>query len=107
MKQLQDCVSGLPERIVQGIITDVHQIYKEIQDQLTKIRGVNQLLESKYRQYYRRNPQRDKDIMEFAFLAKSLYWKFGMHLQEIETRKVLEMGAIGTHPLYPLHGFIQ
>ncbi len=102
MKQLQDlCVRVTPERIIpMGIITDVRQTYKEIQDQLTKIRGVNQLLESKYRQYYRRDPQRDKEIFESAFLAKSLYSKFECTLQEIETKKGLRDGRepLGAHP---------
>jgi hypothetical protein len=91
MKQLQDlCVRVTPERIIpMGIITDVRQTYKEIQDQLTKIRGVHQLLESKYRQYYRRDSLRDREIIEFAFLAKSLYSKFECTLQEIEARKGL------------------
>jgi hypothetical protein len=91
MKQLQDlCVRVTPERIVpMGIITDVRQTYKEIQDQFKKIRGVNQLLESKYRQYYRQDHQRDKEIFESAFLAKSLYSKFECTLQEIEATKNL------------------
>jgi len=102
MKQLQDlCVRVTPERIIpMGIITDVRQTYKEIQDQLTKIRGVHQLLESKYRQYYRRDPQRDKEIFESSFLAKSLYSKFECTLQEIEAKKGLREGRepLGAHP---------
>ena len=44
------CLRVTPERIVPvGIITDIRQTYKEIQDQLTKIRGANQLLEGKPR----------------------------------------------------------
>jgi len=79
-----------PERIVpMGIITDVRQTYKEIQDQLKKIMGVNQLLESKYRRYFHRDPQRDKEIFESAFLAKSLYSKFEGTLLEIEAKKNL------------------
>jgi hypothetical protein len=102
MKQLQDlCVRVTPERIIpMGIITDVRQTYKEIQDQLTKIRGVNQLLESKYRQYYRRDSLRDREIIEFAFLAKSLYSKFEYTLQEIEAKKGLRdrREPLGAHP---------
>ncbi len=91
MKQLQDlCLRVTPERIVpMGIVTDVRQTYKDIQNQFKKIRGVNQLLESKYRQYYRRDPQRDKEIYEFSFLAKSLYSKFECTLQEIDAKKNL------------------
>jgi len=110
MKQLQDlCVRVTPERIVpMGIITDVRQTYKEIQDQFKKIRGVNQLLESKYRQYYRRDPQRDKEIFESAFLAKSLYSKFECALQEIEGKKNLRdkkepLGAPSRIPLAWFH----
>jgi len=91
VKQFQElCVRVTPERIVpMGIINDVRQAYKEIQDQLTKIRGVHQLLEGKYRQYYRRDSQRDKEIFEFGFLAKNLYSKFECTLMEIEAKKSL------------------
>lgn len=109
MKQLQDlCVRVTPERIVpMGIITDVRQTYKEIQDQFKKIRGVNQLLESKYRQYYRRDPQRDKEIFESVFLAKSLYSKFECTLQEIEEKKNLrdKKEPLGAPPRLPLAWF--
>jgi len=82
------CQRVTPERIVpMGMITDIRQTYKEIQDRLTKIKGVNQVLEGKYRLYYRRDPLRDREIMEFAFLAKSLYSKFESTLHETEAKK--------------------
>jgi hypothetical protein len=85
------CLMITPERIVpMEIITDIRQTYKQIQDQLIKIRGVKQLLEGKYRQYYHRDSQREREIMEFAFLAKSLYSKFGYKLQEIEAKRKLK-----------------
>jgi len=63
------------ERIVpMGIVTDVRQAYKEIQDQLTKIRGVNQLLEGKYRQYYCRDPMRDREMDSSAELHLLRSW---------------------------------
>ena len=84
------CLRITPERIVpMGIITDIRQTHKQIQDQVAKIRGVNQLLEGKYRQYYHRDSQREREIMEFAFLAKSLYSKFEYTLQEIEAKRKL------------------
>jgi hypothetical protein len=91
MDEFQElCLMITPERIVpMEIITDIRQTYKHIQDQLTKIRGVKQLLEGKYRQYYHRDSQRDREIMEFAFLAKSLYSKFGYTLQEIDAKRKL------------------
>jgi hypothetical protein len=95
MNQLQElCLRVTPDGFVpRGIITDIRQTYKEIQDQLTKIRGMNQLLEGKYRQYYRRDTQRDKEIFEFGFLAKSLYSKFENALQEIEARRNLRLSV--------------
>jgi len=92
MEQFQGlCLMITPERNVpKDIITDIRQIYKNIQDQLTKISGAKQLLEGKYRQYYRRNYQREKEIMEIAFLAKSLYSKFEYTLREIEAKSKLK-----------------
>jgi hypothetical protein len=88
------CLRVTSERIVPtGIITDIRQSYKEIQDQLTKITGIHQLLESKYRGYYRRDPEREREVMEFAFLAKSLYSKFEYALQEIEAKRKLRDGG--------------
>jgi hypothetical protein len=88
MYELQElCPLIAQERNVPAeIVTDIRQTYKRIQDQLTKIRGVKQLLEGKYRQYYHRDSQREREILEFAFLAKSLYSKFECALQEIETK---------------------
>lgn len=91
MFQFQElCVMITPERDVpMEIITDIREAYKQIQDQITKIRGVKQVLEGKYRQYYRRDSQREREIMEFAFLARSLYSKFEYTLQEIEAKRKL------------------
>jgi hypothetical protein len=85
------CLMITPERNVPiDIITDIRQTYKKIQDQLTKISGAKQLLEGKYRQYYHRDSQREREIMEFAFLAKSLYSKFEYTLKEIEAKSKLK-----------------
>jgi len=72
--------------VASGTVTDIRKVYKEIQDQLAKIRGVNQLLEGRYRQYYRRDPLRDKEISEFGFLAKNLYTRFDRILQGMEVK---------------------
>ncbi len=69
-----------------GIFTETRQAYKKIQDQLTKIGGARQLLEGKYRHYYRRNYQLEKEIMQIAFLAKNLYLSF----EETEAKRKLK-----------------
>ena len=88
------CLMISEERIVpMEIITDIRQTYKQIQDQLIKVMGVKQLLEGKYRQYYHRDSRREREIMEFAFLAKSLYSKFEYTLQEIDAKRKLRAGG--------------
>lgn len=91
MFQFQElCAMINPERDVpMEIIGDIREAYKQIQDQITKIKGVKQILEGKYRQYYRPDSQREREIVEFAFLARSLYSKFEYTLQEIEAKKRL------------------
>lgn len=88
------CRMVTPERNVpQGIIVDIHNIYKEIQDRLTEIKAVQQHLQGKYRQYYRRNSLRDKDILEIGFLTKNCYSKFEYTLiqkQAQEKAKTME-----------------
>jgi len=92
MGQFQElCLMITPERNVPiDIITDIRQIYKKIQDHLMKIKIAKQLLEGKYRQFYHRDHQREREIMEFAFLAKTLYSKFEFTMQEIEAKKKLK-----------------
>ncbi len=94
------CSRATSQRVVPAaMINDIRQTYKEIQDQLTKIKGIYQLLESKYRGHYRRDSSREREITEFAFLAKSLYAKFEYTLQEIDAKRKLRQGGehVGTH----------
>jgi hypothetical protein len=92
MDQFQGlCLMITAERNVPiDIINETRQAYKKIQDQLTKISGARQLLEGKYRQYYHRNSNREREITEIAFFAKSLYLTFEYTLQEIETKSKLK-----------------
>ena len=69
-----------------GMITDVRNIYMGINEHVTKIKGINQLLENKYRKYYRRDPVRDREILEYGALSKKLYTRFETLLQEIEAQ---------------------
>jgi hypothetical protein len=92
MEQFQELrLMTSPERNVPvDIITETRQTYKKIQDHLTRISGARQLLEGKYRQYHRRDYQREKEIMEIAFLAKNLYLTFEYTLQEIQAKSKLK-----------------
>jgi hypothetical protein len=55
MIQFQECSQRLSKErtIPPGIIIDIRKIYMGIHDQLTKIKGINQLLENRYKPYYR------------------------------------------------------
>ena len=81
------CLMITKERDVPiDIITETRQTYKKIQDQLTKISRARQLLEGKYKDFYRRDYQREKEIMQIAFLAKNLYLTF----EEEEAKRKLK-----------------
>jgi len=85
------CHLVTPERnLPHDILVDIRKSYREIQDQLTKIKGIQQLLEGKYRQYYRRNPQRDREITECGALAKNDYLRVEFTLKEVEAKRKLE-----------------
>ncbi len=92
MEEFQDlCRMVAPERNVPaGILIDIREMYKEIRNRLTEIKAIEQLLHGKYRQYYRRNSLRDKEIMEFGFVAKNCYSKFEYTILQIEAMKRLK-----------------
>jgi hypothetical protein len=79
----------LPEEV----ILDIRKTYRDIQDQLNKIKGIQQLLEGKYRQYYRRNPLRERELVEFGSLAKNYYFKFESMLKEGVARSTFRVQA--------------
>ncbi len=95
MEEFQDlCRMVTPERNVPaGILIDIREMYKEIRNRLTEIKAIEQLLHGKYRQYYRRNPLRDKEIMEFGFVAKNCYSKFEYTMIQIGAMKRLKEQA--------------
>jgi hypothetical protein len=77
------CLLVTPERNVPPeIIIDIREIYKEIRNRLTEIKAIQQVIQGKYRKYYHRDPLRDKEIMEFGFIAKNCYSKFEYTLMQ-------------------------
>jgi len=78
VKDLQEmCLMVTPERNVPPeIILDIRELYKEIRTRLTEIKAIEQVLQGKYRQYYRRDSMRDKEVLEFGFISKNCYSKF-------------------------------
>ena len=96
-----------PEKHVPaGITNDIRETYKEIRNRLTEIKAIEQLLQGKYRQYYRRDAMRDKEIMEFGFIAKNCYSKFEYTMVQIEAIKRLKEHAPKVeHPAEPPQWF--
>ncbi|NWG02034.1 MAG: hypothetical protein HXY44_04135 [Syntrophaceae bacterium] len=93
------CRMVTPERnIPTGILVDIREMYKEIRTRLTEIKVIEQLLQGKYRQYYQRNSMRDKEIMEFGFVAKNCYSKFEYTLMQIEAIKKMKDHPPRTDP---------
>jgi hypothetical protein len=54
---------------------------------LTEIKAIEQVLQGKYRMYYRRDSVRDKEILEFGFIAKNCYSKFEYTMMQREAQK--------------------
>jgi hypothetical protein len=88
------CMMVTPERNVPPeIINDIREMYKEIRSRLTEIKVIQQLLQGKYRQYYHRDSLRDKEVLEFGFIAKNCFSKFEytlMQKQAQERAKAIE-----------------
>jgi hypothetical protein len=108
IKDFQEmCRMVSPEKHVPaGIVADIRELYKEIGNRLKEIKAIEQLLQGKYRQYYHRDALRDKEIMEFGFIAKNCYSKFEYTMIQIEAMKrVREHGAQADRPSEPLQWF--
>ncbi len=105
VKDFQElCRAVGPEKHVPaGIAVDIREMYKEIRNRLTEIKAVDQLFQGKYRQYYRRDSVRDKEIMEFGFIAKNCYSKFEQTMVHIEAlKRIKERPAKADHSGEPL-----
>ncbi len=88
------CRRVSPEKnIPTGITVDIREMYKEIRDRMAEIKAIEQLLQGKYRQYYRRDALRDKEIAEFGFVAKNVYSKFEYTLVQIQAIRRLKEHA--------------
>ena len=70
-----------------GIIVDIREIYKSIQTRFTEIKAIQQLLKGKYHQYSRRDPLRDKEILEMGFIAKTTFSRFEENVKLIIERE--------------------
>jgi len=92
IKDFQEmCRVVSPEKhIPAGIAVDIRELYKEIRDRLAETKAIEQLLQGKYRQYYRRDSVRDKEILEFGFIAKNCYSKFEYTMVQIEAIRRLK-----------------
>ena len=92
VKDFQEkCLRVAPGRsIPPDIINQIRESYKGIRDRLVEIKSIQQLLQTKYRQFYHRDPVRDKEIIEFEFVSKNTYSKFEFTLKEMEAKKKME-----------------
>jgi hypothetical protein len=92
VKDFQEkCLRVAPGRsIPPDIINQIRESYKGIRDRSVEIKSIQQLLQTKYRQFYHRDPVLDKEIIEFEFISKNIYSKFEFTLKEIEAKKKME-----------------
>lgn len=84
----EKCLLISPEKKAPpDVVLDIRETYKEIQQRITEIKAIQQLLKGKYRQYVRPNPVRDKDVLELGFLAKTGYSKVEYTLMQIQAKE--------------------
>ncbi len=87
-----------PEKnIPQGIIVDIRELHKEIQNRFKEIRGIQQFMQGKYRQFCRRDPLRDKNLLELGFVTKTTFARFEENLKLfVERQKAKEREKAAT-----------
>jgi hypothetical protein len=76
-------VRTVPPRIV----IEIRETHREIQTRLKEITAIQQLLKAKYFLYARRDPMRDKEVLELGFAAKTSYSKFEHGLHQIMEKR--------------------
>jgi hypothetical protein len=77
---------GRGRNIPPQIITDIRQTNKEIQDRFREIRAIQEVLQRKYRSYYRRDFHLDREINEIGSVARAVYSKFECELNPTRIR---------------------
>jgi len=93
VEELRDlCRVITPDKnIPQGIVVDIKELHKEIQSRFKEIRGIQQLVQGKYRQFYRRDPLLDKNLLELGFVTKTTFSRFEENLKlYVERQKARE-----------------
>lgn len=88
------------------IAINIREVHKEIQNRLTRIKAIQQLLQSKYHKYYRRNPVKDTEFTELAFTANNLFSKFECTLMEIKAGKSLREKERSPEPDHQSESFV-
>ena len=84
----EKCLLISPEKKAPpDVVLTIRETYKEIQQRITEIKAIQQLLKGKYRQYVRPNPVRDKDVLELGFLAKTCHSKVEYTLMQIQAKE--------------------
>jgi hypothetical protein len=81
----------LERNIPRDVVVEIRRAYKEILNKLRETKAIQQVLQGKCRQFYRRDPIRDKQITEFGFIAKNGYSKFQYTLMQVEAKNKLAL----------------
>jgi len=89
VEELRDlCRIISPEKnIPHGIVVDIRELHKEIQNRFKEVRAIEQLMQGKYRQFYHRDPLRAKDLLELGFVAKTTFSRFEENLKLFTERQ--------------------
>jgi hypothetical protein len=80
----------LERNIPRDIIVDIRQSQKQIRDKCVETKAIEQVLQGRYRQFYRPQPLRVKKITELGLIVKNCYSKVEFTLMQLDAKKRME-----------------
>ncbi len=87
------CLSIFPQKnILLDRVIDIRESYKEIQNRFTEVKSTQQLVREKYRSYARKDPTREKELIEIESLAQTCYSKFEYALIQLRDAEMTGEG---------------
>jgi hypothetical protein len=84
------CLSVFPQKnITLDVVIDIRESYKEIRNRITEVKVTQQLVKEKYRPYARKDPAREKDLIELESLSETCYSKFEYTLMQLRDEEII------------------
>jgi len=88
------CLNVFPQKnITIDVVIDIRERYKEIRNRITEVKAAQQLVKEKYRPYARKDPEREKELIELESMAETCYSKFEYTLMQLRDEEIIWEGG--------------